>query len=143
MCAAHWRTPTSIVPKGRLIEGPQALTITANDQIFKADEYKPLIIRYQNGAPVRVGDVAQVRDSVENIRNAGLMDAKPAVILVVFKQPGANVISTVDLLRKLMPNFACRNSSRHGFDRGHGSHADYSCLVTRCGINLDGLQLFW
>ncbi len=63
----------------------------------------PLIIRYQNGAPVRIADVGTVQESVENIRTAGVLDNKPAVILVLFKVPGANVIETVNRVQKMMP----------------------------------------
>ena len=91
-------------PKGQLLNGKaQASQLYTNDQMFKASEYQPLIIRYQKGAPVRVSDVGEVTDSVENIRAAGLLDGKPAVILVIFKQPGANVIATVDRINKMMP----------------------------------------
>ncbi len=91
-------------PKGQLLNGKsQATQLYTNDQMFKASEYQPLIIRYQKGAPVRVKDVGEVVDSVENIRAAGLLDGKPAVILVIFKQPGANVITTVDRINKMMP----------------------------------------
>ncbi len=90
-------------PKGRWINDSQNMEIATNDQLFHASQYQPLIIRYQNGAPVRISDVAQVNDAVENIRAAGFLDSKPAVILVLFKQPGANVITTVDMLYKTLP----------------------------------------
>lgn len=85
------------------VNSPKGRNIKTNDQIFHAYEYKPLIIRYQNGAPVRIKDVGDVNESVENIRNAGKLDGKPAVILVIFKQPGANVITTVDSLKTMLP----------------------------------------
>lgn len=91
-------------PKGQI---PTAVTnseIVTNDQIFHAEQYKPLVIAYRNNAPVRLSDVATVNDSVENIRTAGLADGKPAVILVVFKQPGVNVITTVDRVRAMLPS---------------------------------------
>lgn len=90
-------------PKGQLVETTRAYEIVTNDQIFKAYQYRPLIISYINGAPVRISDVGEAVDSVEDLRNAGLANGKPAVILVVFKQPGANVIDTVDNLRAMMP----------------------------------------
>ncbi|MFI4937812.1 MAG: efflux RND transporter permease subunit, partial [Candidatus Berkiellales bacterium] len=90
-------------PKGQLTNDFQTTQIVTNDQIFKAYQYKPLIISFNKGAPVRVSDVAEVVDSVEDLRNAGLANGKPAVILIVFKQPGANVIDTVDNLQKMMP----------------------------------------
>ena len=91
------------VPKGHLADATNTWTITANDQLFKAEDYIPLVITYRNGAPVRVGDVAEVVDSVENIRNAGYANGKPSVLLVVSREPGANIISTVDAITKLIP----------------------------------------
>lgn len=91
------------IPKGQLQDGVSNSKIVTNDQIFTAKEYKPLIIAYRNGSPVRLSNVADVMDSVENIRTAGLADGKPAVILVVFKQPGANVITTVNRVRAMLP----------------------------------------
>lgn len=90
-------------PKGQLIDGAATAEISTNDQLLTADEYRPLIIRYQNNNPVRIQDVAEVRDSVENVRNAGLANGKPAVMLVLFKQPGANVVSTVDRVYASLP----------------------------------------
>ena len=79
-------------------------SIMTNDQIFKAYQYKPLIIAYRNNPPVFLSDVAEVVDSVQDFRNAGLANGKPAVLLVIFKQPGANVIRPVDRARTLLPN---------------------------------------
>ena len=84
-------------PKGQLLTDKDNLSdIMTNDQIFKAYQYAPIIITYENNAPVRISDVGEVIDSVEDVRNAGFSNGKPAVLLVIFKQPGANVISTVD-----------------------------------------------
>jgi multidrug efflux pump len=90
-------------PKGQLADPSTAWAITANDQLFTADQYRPVIVAYKNGAPVRVGDVAQVEDSIEDVRSAGLANGKRAVLLVVFRQPGANMIDTVDRVYGLMP----------------------------------------
>ena len=85
----------------------RTLSLSTSDQLFKADQYRSLIIKVKNGSPVRVGDVADVVDSVEDIRQAGLVctadGVKPAVLLVIFRQPGANIISTVDAIKKMMP----------------------------------------
>jgi multidrug efflux pump len=86
----------SNLPKGHLSNSTQAWTVRDNDQLFKAIDYQPLVIAYRNGAPVRVGDVGEVVDSVEDIRTAGYADGKPAILLIVFRQPGANIIETVD-----------------------------------------------
>jgi len=86
------------------IDGPrQAYTIGANDQIFNSAQYKPIIIGYKNGAPVRVQDVANVIDSVENTGQAAWFDDTPAVILNIQRQPGANIISVVDRIEALLP----------------------------------------
>jgi multidrug efflux pump len=90
-------------PKGQ-ISGPiDAYAITANDQLFTADQYRSLIVASNNGAIVRLGDVADVQDSVEDIRNAGLANGKPAVLIILFRQPGANIIDTVDRVYSMLP----------------------------------------
>src|SRR5258705_881705 len=78
-------------------------TIADTDQLFKAYEYQPLIIAGHAGAPVRVRDVAEVADSVEDVRNLGLSNGEPSVILAVFRQPGANMIDTVDRIKAIIP----------------------------------------
>ena len=71
-----------------------------NDQMFDADSYKSLVVAYRNDAPVRLMDIGDVIDSVEDVLNTGLSDGKPAVVLIVFKQPVSNIIETVDRLYK-------------------------------------------
>jgi len=90
-------------PKGQLRSSNTMSEITTDDQLFKANQYAPLIIAYQNNSPVRISDVGQAIDSVEDVRNAGMSNGKPAVLLVLFKEPGANVINTVDQVRAVMP----------------------------------------
>jgi multidrug efflux pump len=90
-------------PKGELSGPERTWALSASDQLLHAAEYRPLIIHYSNGAAVRLADVATVSDSVEDIRTLGLSNGKPAVLLVVFRQPGANIIETVDRVRALMP----------------------------------------
>lgn len=89
--------------KGQIDSGVSTSEIIANDQITHAYQYKPLIIAYKQGAPVRLADVATVEDSVENVRTGGLANNKPAVMLIVYKQFGANIIDTVDRVQKLLP----------------------------------------
>ncbi len=85
-------------------DGPfQAFTIGANDQLLTSDGYKPLIIAYRNGAPVRLSDVAAVFDGAENTKQAAWADDHPAVILNIQRQPGANIISVVDRVKRLLP----------------------------------------
>jgi multidrug efflux pump len=90
-------------PKGGIDVGNQRYQVYANDQANKSDDYKGLIVAYRNGAPVRLSDVGEVTDSVENLRNAGLANGKPAVLIILYRQPGANIITTVDLVKGLMP----------------------------------------
>ena len=90
-------------PKGA-IESPGTFwQIDSTDQLFQADDYRKLIVAYRNNAGVRLGDVADVTDSVEDRRNAGLSNGKPAVLIILFRQPAANMIETVDRVRSLLP----------------------------------------
>src|SRR6202050_461614 len=99
--------------KGQVSSGATSWTFSDNDQLFTADEYRPLIVAYNNGGPVRLGDVADVEDSVIDVRNIGLLGnasdfargagGKPSVLIIVFRQPGANIIETVDRVVSLMP----------------------------------------
>jgi hydrophobe/amphiphile efflux-1 (HAE1) family protein len=90
-------------PKGQLADGARTWEIKTNDQLYKAKEYQPLIIAYRSGAAVRLSDVADVQDSVEDVRNIGLVNGKPAVMVIIFRQPGANIIETVDRIGNLIP----------------------------------------
>ena len=90
-------------PKGSLDGDIFHWQIMANDQANKAVDYRPIIVAYRKGAAVRLDDVATVSDSVQDLRNAGLSDAKPAVLLFIRRQPGANVIETVDRLKAILP----------------------------------------
>ncbi len=90
-------------PKGELSGPRNAWQLSTTDQLFKAKEYRPLVVTYKNGAPVRVSDLGDVVDSVENIRNAGGWDGKPAILLMVFRQPNANIIATADRVLALIP----------------------------------------
>jgi multidrug efflux pump len=90
-------------PKGGIDVGDQRYQIYANDQANKAVDYQSLIVAYRNGAAVHLSDVGEVTDGVENLRNAGLANGKPAVLIILYRQPGANIISTVDLVKGLMP----------------------------------------
>jgi multidrug efflux pump len=89
--------------KGQVSNGAISQEFADNDQLFTADEYRPLIVAYHNDGPVRLGDVADVQDSVADVHNLGLANGKPGVLVVIFRQPGANVIETVDRVRALMP----------------------------------------
>jgi multidrug efflux pump len=90
--------------KGQITNGETTADIVANDQLLKADYYKDLVIGYHNGAAIKLSDVADVYDQVENIRAAGFLNGKPCVLLVIFRQPGANIIDTVDRIRESIPS---------------------------------------
>ncbi len=90
-------------PKGAVEDGDRHWQIYADDQAKKADQYLPLIVAYRNGAAVRLSDVADVVDSVEDLRNAGSANGKPSVLIIIYRQPGANIIETADAVRGLLP----------------------------------------
>src|SRR5208283_4642104 len=90
-------------PKGSF-DGPrQSYAIGANDQILSAAEYQPMIVAYTNVSPVRLADIGEVVDNVENVRLAGWVNDKPSVILDIQRQPGANIIETADRVKVLLP----------------------------------------
>ncbi|MGA2610348.1 MAG: multidrug efflux RND transporter permease subunit [Terriglobia bacterium] len=89
--------------KGQISDGMVTADILANDQISHADDYKPLVVGYRHGAAVRLSDVAQVTDSVQNVRAAGYLNGKRAITMMIFRQPGANIIATVDRIRAQLP----------------------------------------
>jgi len=89
--------------KGALSDSKQTWAVADTDQLFKAYEYQPLIVAGHQGAPVRLRDIADVVDSVEDTRNLGLSNAKPGVLIAIFRQPGANMIETVDRIMAILP----------------------------------------
>ncbi|MGA3046717.1 MAG: efflux RND transporter permease subunit [Terracidiphilus sp.] len=91
-------------PAGQLTFGSNAADIIVNDQMHQADQYKPLIIGYSKGAAVRLSDVADVSNGAQNIRTAGYLDGVPSITVIIFRQPGANIIETVDRIRNEMPS---------------------------------------
>ena len=90
-------------PKGQLSNGDTSWMLADTDQLFRAAQYRPLIVAYHNGGAVRLADVAQVQDAVEDIHHYGKSNGKNAVLAVVFRQPGANIIDTVDRVRAVLP----------------------------------------
>ena len=94
----------SNLAKGQITNGTFSADIVANDQISHAEDYKPIVIGYNNGSAVRLSDVADVVDSTQNIRTAGYLNGKRAVVLIIFRQPGANIIDTVDRIRAELPS---------------------------------------
>ena len=90
-------------PKGSFDGARQAYSINANDQIFSADDYKNVIIAYKNGSPIRISDLGAAVDNVENVRTASWVGGEPAVLVDIQRQPGANIIQTVDRVKALLP----------------------------------------
>ena len=90
-------------PKGQLANDKRTWEIQTNDQLHSAEQYRPLIVTFRAGAAVRLPDIANVHDSVEDLRTAGLVNGRPAVMVVIFRQPDANIIGTVDRVRNLLP----------------------------------------
>ncbi len=93
-------------PKGQLADGLKSREIRTNDQLFKAAEYRDLVVAFRNGAPVRLADLGEVVDSLEDVRTEGLLNGKTAVMVVIFRSPGANIIETVDRIRALLPQLS-------------------------------------
>ena len=91
-------------PKGTIDEGNRRYQIYTNDQANFAADYAPLVIAYRNGAAVRLSDVAEVQDSVQDVRNLGMFNGRPSVLLILFRQPGANVIETIDHVKAELPH---------------------------------------
>jgi multidrug efflux pump len=91
-------------PAGQLSDGISTADIVVNDQMRKADQYRPLIIGTHNGAAVRLSDVADVSNGAQNIRTAGYLNGTPAIAIIIFRQPGANIIETVDRIRAELPS---------------------------------------
>jgi multidrug efflux pump len=101
-------------PKGETNDPQRSWTINTTDQLFKASEYKKLVLTWHQGAAVRLSDVGNVIDSVTDVHNSGVTNGKPGIILVISRQPGANMIETVDRVRALMPLLqASINPSMH------------------------------
>ena len=90
--------------KGQLADEHTTADILANDQLLKADDYKPLVVAYRNGAAIQLSDIAKVRDGVANIRTAGFLNGKPSIPVIILRTPGANIIETVELIKAALPS---------------------------------------
>jgi len=93
----------SNTPKGYFSDGHRMWQVGANDQLFHAVDYRPLIVAYRMGSPVRLSDIAEVVDGPQTIMSSGYTNGKPSILLVIFRQPGANIIDTVDRVRAMLP----------------------------------------
>ncbi|MBL8523417.1 MAG: efflux RND transporter permease subunit, partial [Betaproteobacteria bacterium] len=103
-------------PKGTVEDGDKSWQIYANDQSRKASDYMPIIVAYRNNAPVRLQDVAEVVDSVQDLRNAGFANGKPSVVVVITAQPNANIIETVDRVMAMVPQLRASLPASVDFD---------------------------
>ncbi len=90
-------------PKGHFSDAHHTWEVGANDQIFTAADYAPLVVAYRHGSAVRISDIGEAQDSVESIRNSGYANGKPSVLVIISRQPGANIIDTVDRIRAILP----------------------------------------
>jgi hydrophobe/amphiphile efflux-1 (HAE1) family protein len=90
-------------PKGNLEDPSDRWVLADTDQLLKPEQYAPLIVSYRNGAPVRLSDIAKVTEGIEDLRNSGYANGKPAVVIGIGRQPGANIIETVDRIKALLP----------------------------------------
>jgi len=93
----------SNTPKGYFSDGHRMWQVGANDQLFHAVDYRPLIVAYRSGSPVRLSDIAEVVDGPQTVMSSGYTNGKPSILLVIFRQPGANIIDTVDRVRAMLP----------------------------------------
>ena len=94
---------TSNLAKGSFSDRTHTWNITANDQLLNAADYQPLLLKFNNGAPVRLSDVAKVSDSVQSVRSLGIANGKRSALLIIFRQPGANIIDAVDAIKAALP----------------------------------------
>jgi multidrug efflux pump subunit AcrB len=94
---------TSNQPKGTLVGNQQALTVAANSQLFRAESFRSIVLSYQNGAAIRLGDVAKVFDDVENNRVAAWVNGERAILVIIRRQPGANILETIDRIKSVLP----------------------------------------
>src|SRR5229473_2078738 len=97
------RSANANIPKGNLEDSSSRWVLADTDQLLKPEQYAPLIVTYRNGAPVRLSDIAKVTEGIEDLRNSGYSNGKPAVVIGIGRQPGANIIETVDRIKALMP----------------------------------------
>jgi hydrophobe/amphiphile efflux-1 (HAE1) family protein len=100
---AALRSANANTPKGNLEDASNRWVLFASDQLLKPEQYVPLVVAYRNGAPVRLSDIAKVTEGIEDLRNSGFANGKPAVVIGIGRQPGANIIETVDRIKALIP----------------------------------------
>ena len=123
-----WSTPRSNAPKGSIDGEHRSFTVYTNDQLTKAAEYNNVILAYRNGAPVRVRTSATRSTAPENRLLAGWQNGKRGILLIIFKQPGANVIETVERIKAALPRLRGVDPAVDPCQHDHGPHADHPRL---------------
>ncbi|SSZ64580.1 AcrB/AcrD/AcrF family protein [Bordetella pertussis] len=118
-------------PKGMVENDQYHWQVMASDQLDRAEQYRPLIVAWRDGAAVRLSDVASVEDSVEDLYQTGFYNDRKAILMIVRRQADANIIETVDAVRAQLPQLAALLPGRRGPDRGAGSHAQHPRLAAR------------
>ena len=118
-------------PKGAIEDGDLHFQIYTNDQASHADQYRDLVIAYRNNAAVHLADVADVVDSVENLRNAGLANGRPAVLVILYRQPGANIVQAVDAVKAALPQVEAALPGGYRYRIGSRSQHDDPHLARR------------
>ena len=101
--ASMLRAQNANSPKGQIMDGSTTADVTTNDQLLHAVDYMPLVVGYHDGAAVKLSDVSTVQDATENVRAAGFVNGQPSVLIIISRQPGANIIDTVDRIRAAIP----------------------------------------
>ncbi len=122
-------------PKGTISDDEHSWSISTTDQLLQAAEYKPLIVAYKNGAPVRLEQIADVTDSVEDILAKGIFNTDPAISVVIFRQPNANIIETVDRVVALLPQLEAAIPGRYRAGRGPGPHHHHPRVGRRRAVH--------
>lgn len=127
-------------PQGAIENDTHRWQVQTNDELKTAAEYQPIIIHYNNGAAVRLGDVASVSDSVQDVRNAGMTNAKPAILLMIRKLPEANIIQTVDSIRAKLPELQTLVPAAIDLQIARGPFTDHSRLAGGSRTDADYLR---
>ena len=148
--AAMLRSQNANLAKGQIKEGDHLEDISTNDQLLQASAYQNLVVGYHNGAAIKLSDIATVQDSVENIRAAGFVNGKPGILIIVYRQPGANIIDTVDRIKADLPSLrasipaaiesgsgARSNEDDTGFrQRRRADSRDFSLACSHCRLSV-------
>ena len=125
-------------PKGTIDDGNHRYQIYTNDQANVAADYAPLVVAYRNGAAVRLTDVADVKDSVQDVRNLGMSNGQPAILIILYRQPNANIIETIDNVKAELPHLEAAMPADIKRNRGHRPQHNNTRVAARHGIDAGG-----